>query len=259
MTIESIKAAFEALLDAGVAPPDRYTTDEGMAAGIETWRTLLADVSDEALLSAVAAYLRTPEGRFWPAPGQVLAHVPGSPAAADDADAAWVLVQQHVVRHGTWWPPGETWDWPGDAATRVRFRAAIDAAGGWERVCTASPPAHAAVRRAFLDAWRALARLPASSPLRKAIEAPPAPLALPGPSDDGGRVLRYRPRTAGEGAAEPNRPSMTPEQLAAAKERAHRYRAAILQALEETGGNAQAAVVLAKKRLAERDVAGGAP
>lgn len=87
-TTAGIRRAFSALTAAGIPQPAAWQRgdDEEQAAtlraAVETWALVLADVEDADLLSAVIAWLRSPDARWWPSPGAVLAHRPPRAAAA---------------------------------------------------------------------------------------------------------------------------------------------------------------------------------
>jgi hypothetical protein len=117
---EMVRRAFAKLDLAGCKPSgdmplekdkrDRYLTE---MAGV--WVDLLADVSGQAFVSAVAAHLLDQEAcRWWPRPGELRARAlalsagPVERAVATlDPDGAYAVVREYVQRRGPhWWAGG---------------------------------------------------------------------------------------------------------------------------------------------------------
>lgn len=174
MTAATVLGIFRMLRRARVKSPESAADGDGGAqllADLQAeWLDVLGDETDADVLAAFRAWRRTPAARFWPQPGELTPHLPAR-VRDISAEAAWALAVRYAGDPGGRATPGVDFWWP--EGTAVLYSAALDAIGGWQRLAYSSYREHPAMRRAFVDAWHGVARLPASSPLRLAFGAPP--------------------------------------------------------------------------------------
>jgi len=142
-TPDTIRECFRLLIAAGCR---NRPSDDMLALTAEVWAATLGDVSDADLRTGTIAYLRSPESTWWPAPGALLAHVPGQALAAiDDADEVWGRVREASGRGA-------------EAAASLPWSpatlAAVRAVGGWDRIGYTPYDQHVALRAAFRNAYR---------------------------------------------------------------------------------------------------------
>lgn len=169
---QTVKLLFVTLEAGGVRLPDSFKGDRGWDLAVDLWAGLLADVSEDDLVAAVGAYLRSPDARFMPTPGQLLDLVPGR-RTFDDADATWGQLLAHASRHGRANPPfpapelreldpatykGDRRLWAFDADDLDRdasIHVALSAVGGWRSLCLLVEDQVTAARASFRSAYRA--------------------------------------------------------------------------------------------------------
>lgn len=102
---------------------------------LATWAMLLADVTDDRLLTLTFAWVRSPDARFgrWPIPGQLLAALGGSDEAV--ADEAWGIALGVIRRYGgSYTTPdhAKVLDACGNNfETAKAIEAGVAACGGW--------------------------------------------------------------------------------------------------------------------------------
>lgn len=210
MNRKAITLVFATLEAGGVRPPASYREEDGFAFAVDLWSGVLGDLEPQELLTAAAAFLRTPDARFWPTPGQLLELVPGR-KQFDDADGTWGEVLEAIRRRGRDWPPilssviretppdfelvqvrsrpggpmehvqgaqVERWAFDEDDDRDAAIHVGVKALGGWRQLCKMQDHQVVANRAAFRGAYRAeLERLrfkAASSTATALLESGPA-------------------------------------------------------------------------------------
>lgn len=156
---ETIQRIFAALESVGIKHPVAWTTPEKVEEAIDIWCIVFSKLSDEEAMSACHAFISSPDCRWWPPPGVLLAHAPSTQLGdIDRADEAFGEVLGAVRRHGYYSPPH-----PVDAplhpvpAEHDRMMAAVNAVGGWAYVCHSQTSDLGTIRAAFRNAYRSLA------------------------------------------------------------------------------------------------------
>ena len=155
MTRDAILRTFTALERAGLRTPTAIQAD--LTESADLWAAVLADIDESALRAALLVYLRTPDGRFWPTPGALLALVPGRQSEAtvqDEGVDAWAQLLRSIRRWGQMRPPGTEWALDEDPDRADAIAAGLDGIGGWSAAC-ALPVNDAPARRAFIDGYLA--------------------------------------------------------------------------------------------------------
>lgn len=131
---QALIAAFEVLETAGLRPPAAWADPVARGRAVDVWALVLADVTDDAIVGAAVAYLRT-GAAYWPTPGQLLEQLRETPAGTDTADEWWGRLRALRVERGSTPPlrPGQPEPWtlsPSPIGARVLW-AALEAIGGW--------------------------------------------------------------------------------------------------------------------------------
>jgi hypothetical protein len=131
---KAMAQAFTLLSKLGCTRPEGLKTDEQLAEVIDVWCAALADLSDVEVGAAAFAHTRSPKGRWWPAPGDLLTAL--RPPELDDADLAWGELKALARLHGLErWPAAvgkpATWDVFTREANNVKLWRALDQVGGW--------------------------------------------------------------------------------------------------------------------------------
>lgn len=149
VTADGVLAAFVYLEIAGKTKP-RSWADDILPTVIATWVADLPDIDDAELLEAVRDYGRTGTG-FWPALSDVLdrVHRLGSSAASG---LAWSRLVHHAERWGySLGRPSRVLDTPAEHDAAV---CALEAIGGWGRLCSATRFDLTSMQREFAREFR---------------------------------------------------------------------------------------------------------
>lgn len=158
LTQDDIHQAFAVLAASGLRAPDAWDSPEALERAMQAWAQVLADLRPLELQTAIVSYLRSPDCRFWPMPGQLLAQV--RPTDADDADSAWGDLCAGHRRWGFYRPPalaesaGE-WALDPDDARAAAMACGLAALGGWTQFALRSDDDNTAMRASFRAAYRA--------------------------------------------------------------------------------------------------------
>jgi len=148
---QAVRTMFATLLMAGCRPPETWATMDREAA-VTLWHTLLADLTDDVLTQAVISYMRSPDAKWWPTAGALLALTPEKQLEQiDDSDEAWAETISLIRRRGRGRRPTRYHD---DDSKHVRIKAGIGACGGWVALCNAQESTLTAHRASFRAAYR---------------------------------------------------------------------------------------------------------
>lgn len=198
-TPTGIAAAFAMLTDAGCRPT------QGMAMNIEramlTWRDTTYDISDQELLAAVTAYLRTPEAKWWPSIGTLLELTPRGHAMAclaQAGDEQWGEAMTRLRRHSSanapvspddprWAevrttfrgaPTAMPWRWSDDPNECRAIQSGLAAMGGWRAFQVLQEDQLAPARAAFRSAYSAVVKRGPVDEVIKRLEQRSGPMFL---------------------------------------------------------------------------------
>lgn len=186
----TIAIVFATLEAGGVRQPPSFGSEVGWNFALDLWAGILSDTSAEDLVAATTSFLRSPEARFWPTPGQLLEHVPGR-RSFEDADATWGEVLTAAGRKGRANPPvlarelrgmpadglseeelerlgfgraqaarahprrGEPWAFDEEDDERDQsIHCAIASIGGWRALCILQDDQIVPARASFRSAYR---------------------------------------------------------------------------------------------------------
>mgnify|MGYP003628197062 CR=1 FL=1 len=148
---QAVRTMFATLLMAGCRPPETWATMDREAA-VTLWHTLLSDLTDDILTQAVIGYMRSPDAKWWPTAGALLALTPEKQLEQiDDSDEAWSATIGMIRRYGRGRRPPK---YHNDGSKHARIKAGIGACGGWVALCNAQESTIIAHRASFRAAYR---------------------------------------------------------------------------------------------------------
>ena len=160
MDEKTTQRIFAILEGVGIKHPVAWTTPQKVEEAIGIYTVVLGVLSDEEAMAACHSFISSPDCRWWPAPGVLLAHAPSKQLdEVDRADEAFGAVLLAVRRHGFYSPPH-----PVDSplhpvpAEHDRMMAAVNAVGGWAYVCHSQASDIPSIRAAFRNAYRSQAQ-----------------------------------------------------------------------------------------------------
>lgn len=148
----AVKMFFANLQALGVAPRDGFSL-EGAA---RIWAEALGgEISEAELRSAALLWSRTPEGRWWPTPGDVLRLVREAQRPEVGGEDLWAVVLKYGAHFGMYRLQGEKTLPPifKDVAQEARAQAAIATVGGWRGIMLVSEDELPHVRRHWCAAY----------------------------------------------------------------------------------------------------------
>lgn len=165
---QAVRTMFATLLMAGCRPPETWATMDREAA-VTLWHTLLSDLTDDVLTQAVISYMRSPEAKWWPTAGALLALTPKKQLEQlDDSDEAWAATIRMIRRYGRARKPEAFHD---DESKHARIKAGVGACGGWVALCNAQESTLTAHRAAFRSAYRSCKGRTAINKEQRSIQA----------------------------------------------------------------------------------------
>ena len=157
---ETTQRIFAILEGVGIKHPVAWTTPQKVEEAIGIYTVVLGVLSDEEAMSACHSFISSPDCRWWPPPGVLLAHAPSTQLGdIDRADEAFGECLAAVRKYG--WPsPPCPVDRPLHPMPdeHERIACAIQAVGGWSFLCRSQSSDIPSIRAAFRNAYRAQAQ-----------------------------------------------------------------------------------------------------
>jgi len=104
MTKDDVVTVWDVLKAGGLRPKSQYPTPEEVVAGVELWESMLAGVPVALVIEAAKRHLASPEGKWWPKPGDLIKHLPKGRPVEDYAPEeefvgkTWALLSDGVLR-----------------------------------------------------------------------------------------------------------------------------------------------------------------
>ena len=155
ISIETIMGVFALFTAAGMRRPPEWQDQDIMDLAVKLWSITFTPHGGQALQEAAILYI-TSGGKFWPAPGEVLAFTPdGRKEKADRAEEAWGDVYSSIAKHGRYSSPQNgDFRFHGEPAEHALIYASVKDIGGWSFVCGITHDQVSATRAAFRNAYR---------------------------------------------------------------------------------------------------------
>ena len=154
ISIETIMGVFALFTAAGMRRPPEWQDRDIMDLAVKLWSITFAPHGGQALQESALLYI-TSGGKFWPAPGEVLAFTAdGREERTDRSEEAWGQVYACIARHGGYSSPETEFKFHTEPHEHDLIYASVKDVGGWGYVCSITYDQVPATRAAFRNAYR---------------------------------------------------------------------------------------------------------
>jgi hypothetical protein len=156
VTPDTIRKFFSSLQGLGVTPRDGFVLD----AAVPLWVSALGDdVTDAELRASAILWARSPEGRWWPTPGDVVRIVAGAKGPRMVGEDLWSIVMKYGKHFGMYRLSDGTVK-PAifkDPEKEAMAQEAVRMVGGWQGLLLAQEDELPHVRRHWCAAFDRIA------------------------------------------------------------------------------------------------------